>query len=472
MSLQKCQRGMSKMSDSSTAAVTQLYGSDVSETRQREAFTSGSVPVAVYGLGKMGLPLASVYAETSGNVVGADVDPDVVATINDGGCHVKREPGLPELVGELVTDGALQATTDPEQAATDASVHVVIVPTPITDDNEPDLSIVESVLSDIGSGLSVGDLVVIECTVPPRTTVETAKPILEDESGLEVGEFGLAFCPERTSSGRALEDIRGAYPKVVGGVDDESTRVAELVYEAINSEGVIPVSDATTAEAVKVFEGLYRDVNIGLANELATLTDEIGIDVNEAIEVANTQPYCNIHDPGPGVGGHCIPFYPYFVIEPFEGETKLLETARAVNDGMPSFTVGKLREEFNAEGTSLAESSVLILGLTYRPGVEEIRASPSIDIASELSAAGADVYGVDPMLDDTSAFDLKEIGIDAVYEQQFDAVVLVTPHDDFDDIRWEAISRADGQLVVIDGRDTLELGATNHRVYTIGSGYV
>jgi UDP-N-acetyl-D-mannosaminuronic acid dehydrogenase len=172
------------------------------------------------------------------------------------------------------------------------------------------------------------------------------------------------------------------------------------------------------------------------------------------------------------VGGHCIPFYPYFVIEPFEGETKLLETARAVNDGMPSFTVGKLREEFNAEGTSLAESSVLILGLTYRPGVEEIRASPSIDIASELSAAGADVYGVDPMLDDTSAFDLKEIGIDAVYEQQFDAVVLVTPHDDFDDIRWEAIRRGDGQLVVIDGRDTLELGATDHRVYTIGSGYV
>lgn len=460
------------MSDSSTKPVTQLYGADAPETIQREAFTSGQVPVAVYGLGKMGLPLASVYAETSGNVLGADVDSEVVTAINDGECHIKREPGLPELVSDLVADESLQATTATTQAAGDASVHVVIVPTPITDNNEPDLSIVESVLSDIGGGLSEGDLVVIECTVPPRTTTETAKSILEAESGLSVGEFGLAFCPERTSSGRALADIRGAYPKVVGGIDDESTRVAELVYGEINSEGVIPVSDATTAEAVKVFEGLYRDVNIGLANELATLTDEFGIDVNEAIDVANTQPYCNIHDPGPGVGGHCIPFYPYFVIKPFEGETKLLETAREVNDGMPSFTVGKLREEFQAEGTSLSETSVLILGLTYRPGVEEIRASPSLDIASELTATGADVYGVDPMLDDTSAFDLENLALAEVYDRTFDAVVMVTPHNDFDDIRWNELQRDDGQLVVIDGRDTLELAETYHRVYTIGSGYV
>lgn len=460
------------MSESSAETVTQLYGADTSEAMQREAFTSGAVPVSVYGLGKMGLPLASVYAEVSGNVLGADVDPDVVETINDGGCHVKREPGLPELVGGLVADGSLRATTDPAQAAADASVHVVIVPTPITDDNEPDLSIVESVLADIGSGLSAGDLVVIECTVPPCTTTETAQAILEAESGLSAGEFGLAFCPERTSSGRALEDIRGAYPKIVGGVDDESTRVAELMYNEINSAGVIPVSDATTAEAVKVFEGLYRDVNIGLANELATLTDEFGIDVNEAIDVANTQPFCEIHDPGPGVGGHCIPFYPYFVIEPFEGETKLLETAREVNDGMPAFTVGKLREEFHAEGTSLAESSVLILGLTYRPGVEEIRASPSLDIASELTTGGADVYGVDPMLDDTSAFDLESLELADAYDRSFDAVVMVTPHDDFNDIQWDDIHRDGGQLVIIDGRGTLELPDSEHRVYTIGSGYV
>ncbi|ELZ97030.1 nucleotide sugar dehydrogenase [Haloferax mucosum ATCC BAA-1512] len=456
----------------STKLIDRLYDSDHDEAAQRDALTNGEIPVAVYGLGKMGLPLASVYAETTGNVIGADIDPAVVETISNGGCHVKREPGLEALVSDLVADDALAATTDPRDAASQASVHVVIVPTPITDEHEPDLAILDAVVEDIATGLSAGDLVVIECTVPPQTTEQRVGAALEANSDLERGEFGLAFCPERTSSGRALEDIRGAYPKVVGGIDDESTRAATLIYEEINTEGVLPVSDATTAEAVKVFEGLYRDVNIGLANELATLTDELGIDVNEAIEVANTQPFCNIHDPGPGVGGHCIPFYPYFVIKPFETETPLLETARAVNDSMPQFTVNKLREEFDAEGLAFEDASVLLLGLTYRPGVEEIRASPALDIASISSDLGADVYGVDPMLDETDAFDLTRLDHSEIYDRSFDAVVMVTHHDDFDTIRWDDVSRSDGQLVVIDGRDTLDLSDTDHRVYTIGGGYV
>ncbi|WP_411967234.1 nucleotide sugar dehydrogenase [Haloferax sp. YSSS75] len=456
----------------STKLVDHLYGSSRSEAAQREALTNAEIPIAVYGLGKMGLPLASVYAETTGDVIGADIDPGVVETINSGECHVKREPGLDSLVSQLVADGSLTATTDPRDAASRASVHVVIVPTPITDKHEPDLAILDAVVEDIATGLSKGDLVIIECTVPPQTTARRVRSTLESESGLQLGEFGLAFCPERTSSGRALEDIRGAYPKVVGGVDDESTRAATLIYEEINSQGVLPVSDATTAEAVKVFEGLYRDVNIALANELATMTDELGIDVNEAIEVANTQPFCNIHDPGPGVGGHCIPFYPYFVIEPFETDTPLLETARAVNDSMPQFTIDKLREEFDAEGLAFEDASVLLLGLTYRPGVEEIRASPALDIAGIGSEWGADMYGVDPMLDDTSEFDLTQLDLDDIYDQSFDAVVMVTHHDEFDDIQWGDVSRSKGQMIVIDGRDTLDLGASDHRVYTIGGGYV
>jgi len=240
------------MSNSLDETVHHLYNSSAPTDVQRDSFTSGAVPVAVYGLGKMGLPLASVYAEVTGNVTGADIDPTVVEGINNGRCHVKREPGLPTLVDKLVVAESLEATTKPTEAAAAASVHVIIVPTPITNNKQPDISILESVLIDIGAELSSGDIVLIECTVPPRTTAETAVPILQERSGLEADEFGLAFCPERTSSGRALEDIRGAYPKVVGGVDEESTRVAELIYTEINSKGVIRVSDATTAEAVKV----------------------------------------------------------------------------------------------------------------------------------------------------------------------------------------------------------------------------
>ena len=448
----------------SLQGLTRLYGIDAPTADQREAFRSGQVPVAVYGLGKMGLPLAAVYADTCGNVVGADVDPEVVETVNAGRSHVKREPGLPELVAETVERGAFEATDDPAAAAADAAIHVVIVPTPITDEKEADLSILKSVAEEIAAGLDPGDLVVVECTVPPRTCEDLLEPLLEDAAGHD--EFGLAFCPERTSSGRALEDIRGAYPKVVGGTDDEATAAAELVYGEITQHDVLAVSDATTAEAVKVFEGLYRDVNIALANELATLTDELGIDVNEAIATANTQPFCEIHTPGPGVGGHCIPYYPYFVINGFETDSPLLETAREVNDSMPRFTVETLTRELDAEGYSPDETTVALLGLTYRPGVEETRATPAAPIAERLSTLGATVLGVDPMLDDADEFDLEKVSQNALYEREPDAIVLVTPHSEFDAIEWERFD----PLVVVDGRQSLDLGDTAHRVYTIGSG--
>jgi UDP-N-acetyl-D-mannosaminuronic acid dehydrogenase len=444
--------------------VVRLYGNDAPESQQRDAFLSGRVPVAVYGLGKMGLPLAAVYADVSGNVVGADVDPHVVEAVNAGECHVEREPGLPELVTETVERGAFEATDDPAAAARQAAVHVVIVPTPITDEKEADLSILRSVAEDIGDGLDSGDLVVVECTVPPRTCEDLLEPLLADAAGHD--EFGVAFCPERTSSGRALEDVRGAYPKVVGGTDDEATRVAGLLYGELTDNDVLAVSDATTAEAVKVFEGLYRDVNIALANELATLTDELGIDVNEAIETANTQPFCEIHDPGPGVGGHCIPYYPYFVINGFETESPLLETAREVNDSMPAFTVETLTRELDAEGKSPDDATVAILGLTYRPDVEETRATPAEPIAERLSALGASVLAVDPMLDDAEGFDAELISQNKIYDHDLDAVVLVTPHGEFERIEWERFD----PLAVVDGRQSLDLAETDHRVYTIGSG--
>jgi UDP-N-acetyl-D-mannosaminuronic acid dehydrogenase len=462
------------MTDTNGATMSpdSLYNATADEDTQQEAFTRGEVPVAVYGLGKMGLPLASVFAETCGNVIGADVDPEVVSTIQNGGCHVKREPGLDSLVADLVDDGFLRATTDPRDAARDASVHVVIVPTPITDEKEPDLAILDTVIRDIATGLTAGDLVLVECTVPPRTTEERVFERLLEESDLDRGEFGVAFCPERTSSGRALEDIRGAYPKVVGGVDEESARAASVIYDAINSEGVLTVSDATTAEAVKLFEGLYRDVNIALANELAKFTDELGIDVREAIDTANTQPFCHIHNPGPGVGGHCIPYYPYFLIKPFETPSPLLSTAREVNDSMPSFTVSKVREGLESQGIAIEDSKVVVLGLTYRPSVEEIRASPAIPITHELTDLGADVYAVDPLLDTFDAFAAQPVDQEDLYDLGADAIVLVTPHEEFKTIHWEELDTdTEGLSVLIDGRATLGDLQLESWTYTIGGSH-
>ncbi|ELY86265.1 nucleotide sugar dehydrogenase [Natrinema altunense] len=439
-----------------------LYDSSHPPERQRDRVTSGEVPVAVYGLGKMGLPLAAVYAETTGNVTGVDVDPAVVETIADGGSHVVGEPGLDDLVAAQVDAGRLEATTDGEAAAAAARIHVVIVPTLLDDENEPDLTTVESVADDIAAGLAPGDLVIAESTLPPGTCRDVLRPHLASESGLAPDDFGLAFCPERTSSGTALRDIRGQYPKVVGGVDAESTRAAAIVYDELSDNDVHPVSDATTAEAVKVFEGLYRDVNVGLANELGRLADELGISVREAIDTANDLPMCQLHDPGPGVGGHCIPYYPHFLLGRTDEPLAVTGTARRVNDEMPSVVVDRLERELERAGTALADASVVVLGLTYRPGVEETRASPALEFIDVLSERGADVAGVDPLVDPAD-YGARPVAIDGLATESFDAAVIVTPHAAFDRIDWAALE----PMAVVDGRDAVDLSETAHREYDL-----
>ncbi|MGM0398291.1 MAG: nucleotide sugar dehydrogenase [Halobacteriota archaeon] len=441
-----------------------LYGSTATESEQRSAFTEGDVPVAVYGLGKMGLPLAAVYAEVTGNVVGADIDSTVVDRVNAGESHVEREPGLPELVESLVDRNALRAVSDPTEAAKQAAIHVLMVPTLLTGDDAPDLSTLLAATRDVAAGLSPGDLVIVESTVPPGTTADRIVPLLEAVSGLDDGEFGAAACPERTSSGRALQDVRGAYPKVVGGVDAESTRVAALVYDEVSDNRVITTPDARTAEAVKVFEGVYRDVNIALANQLSRYAEVADVDVNAAIEVANTQPFCDIHDPGPGVGGHCIPVYPHFLLQSFDVEAPLLSIARSVNDGMPAHTIATLDSILEERERALDGATVLVLGLTYRGNVAEIRNAPSIPIARMLQNRGATVLASDPVLDDWTAFDgVERIPVGSVTETDPDAVLVLADHDEFESLDWSAFDAP-----ILDGRKVLEDVDPEIPVFTIG----
>jgi UDP-N-acetyl-D-mannosaminuronic acid dehydrogenase len=444
-----------------------LYRDGFGTHERRIALTAGSVPVAVYGLGKMGLPLAAVYADRTGNVTGVDIDETVVAAVERGDCPVEHEPGLPELVAEQVSRGALTATTGADRAAADAALHVLIVPTTLHDDLTPDLSALEAAVDAVSEGLAAGDVVLVESTVPPGTCRDVVAPALAERSGIDPDAFGVAFCPERTASGRALRDITGAYPKVVGGVDPESTRVAELVYDLVTDNDVVSVADATTAECVKLFEGLYRDVNIALANELARVRDDLGVDVIEAIDAANTLSLCDIHDPGAGVGGHCIPYYPHFLMSRTDAETPLLRTARDVNESMPQFVVGKVREGLVAEGHAPADATVAVLGVTYRPGVAETRATPARPVVSGLQSLGATVYAVDPVVDGTTVdVGAPFVPLSSLPDRAPDAVALVTAHEAFQGVEWDDLAPA----VVVDGRDALDLDGTDHRVYTVGSG--
>lgn len=427
----------------------------------------GDVTFAVYGMGKMGLPLAISYAEAGGKVIGVDIDAHVVETLNQGVNHIEGEPGLPELVPKHAKRGTLRATTDLVQAARDADVMVIIVPTLLQADNVPDLSIVESVCRCIGKGLKRGDLVIQESTLPPGSTEKVLRPALEQESGLRAGvDFGIAFCPERTLSGRALADIQGAYPKVVGGVDSQSTEAAAGIYEAVNQKGVITVSGATEAEAVKVFEGVYRDVNIALANELALACEEMGIDAREVFAVANTQPYSHIHEPGCGVGGHCIPVYPYFLIHGVSTPTPLLQAARRVNDAMPAHTVDLVAAELAARGGSLAKSSVLVVGITYRQGVRETRFSPAIDVINRLLAAGATVDIHDPLIRGWHGTTWVDETVLLAGLERWNAVIFCCEISIARALPWDRPAGA-GSPIIVDGRRAVPIAVARSNGWSV-----
>lgn len=426
----------------------------------RDAFSSGKVTAAVYGLGKMGLPLAAVFAERGARVIGVDISPQVVDQVNKGNCPVTNEPGLPEMLKASVARGRLSATTDGVAAARESDVMVILVPCLLNSDKGPDLTAITAVCSSISRGLSKGDFVILETTVPPRTTEDVVLPILK-QSGLKQGEFGLAFCPERTSSGRAIRDITGAYMKIVGGIDKESTDAAGAIYSVINKKGVITVSDTSTAEVVKLFEGVYRDVNIALSNELALLCREIGVSfaevlpaVNEPFDEERQRYHVNLLRPGAGVGGHCIPVYPYFITNTSKSDTSLIKLARKINESMPYHMVDLIIEGLGDAGRSIKGSSILILGLAFRGGVKETRNSPAIPIIQRLKKLHANVFLYDPLF---SKEEIESVG--AEYSHSFDnmdCLVIVTDHKEFREYDWKKIGNKMRSKVIVDGRQALE----------------
>jgi nucleotide sugar dehydrogenase len=290
--------------------------------------------------------------------------------------------------------------------------------------------------------------------MPPGGT-ESLIPILEN-SGLTVKkDFGLAHAPERTMSGSVVEDITIKYPKIVGAIDKNSAEITKKFYSAINRKGVILVSNIKTAECVKIFEGIYRDVNIALANQLSMICSSIGIDSKEVFETANTQPYCHIHSSGIGVGGHCIPIYPYFIIATVRKNISILRLARKINDSMPSKTVKKIQVELRKVGRKLRESNILVLGLTYKGDIKETRFSPSIQLVEHLKHRCLNVYVYDPLLTKT---EIEKIGVYHKFDNfnNLDVIVIATDHEDFKRIDWHKIKTEMRTKILVDGRQFLQ----------------
>ncbi len=376
--------------------------------------------ISVIALGKIGLPVAAYYAARGHQVTGCDVNPDVVAAVNAGRSHIEHEPGLPERVAAMTASGRLRATTDIAAGVAGADVVVVLVPLEVDAGRRPDFRPLDRAFQEVSRGLANRSLVVLETTVPVGTTRTRFLPMLES-AGRRCGrDFFFAFSPERLQSGRVERDLL-TYPRVVGGIDEPSAGRAAAFYAGEFGVSAITLANAEAAELCKLAESIYRDVNIALANELAGYAAARGIDIHEVIPAANSQPQSHLHRPGLGVGGHCIPVYPYFLAGDSESAPLTL-ASRAVNDAMPYRAAALL----DAALDGLSGRRVLILGLTYRPGVRETAHSPALDLASKLAEEGARVFGHDPLLSDRAidALGLTPLELDAA--PPLDAIVLHT----------------------------------------------
>ena len=346
--------------------------------------------ICVLGLGYTGLPTASMFATHGLRVVGVDVDTRVVETLRSGGLHI-HEPGLRTLVQAAIGSGNLTISYQPEPS----DAFVIEVPTPFFADKRADMRAVSAATEAILPCLKTGNLVVLESTSPPLTTLNLLAPILE-RSGLRAGlDFYLAYSPERVMPGQILREII-ENDRVIGGINHASALAGRDLY-ALFVRGEILLTDATTAEMVKLMENTYRDVNIALANEFSRLGERFGIDIWQAISIANRHPRVRILRPGPGVGGHCISVDPWFLVEAAADISPLIHTARQVNDQQPSHVVELIHRASGAPAeNSLRGRRICLLGLAYKEDIDDLRESPAIAVARLLQAAGAEVTAYEP----------------------------------------------------------------------------
>ena len=425
----------------------------------------GKITIAVYGLGKMGQPLAVIFASAGAKVIGVDVDERIVSMINEGRTELLREPGVRDGIKRFVREGKLWATTDMVKAAQLADFIVVIVPVIVDEESkDSDLNALLTVSEAIGKGLKKGSVVIIESTIPPGTTNEFVCPIIEKSSNLKAGrDFGLVYSPERTYVGRVIEDMTKRYPKIVGGINEQSTEVVSAFYATFCERGVIKMSSAEAAETTKVFEGIYRDVNIALANELARFCEKIGVDYFEVKKAANSQPFCHLHDPGVGVGGHCIPVYPHFVIKIAESigvKVEVTKTARKVNQEAPLHIIKLVEKGLAKIRKEIKGAKIAILGLAYRGGVKESRFSPTFDLVKELEKREALVTVNDVLwsADEGKMFPFKFEPAIMKAVDGADCIIIATDHPKYKELDLEKIVKqaAKEPLVIVDGRQVFE----------------
>ena len=403
----------------------------------RSKIDRGEARVGVVGLGYVGLPLAVEFARAGFRVLGFDVSPRVVDGVNAGESHVRDVSD--EVVSALVGEGLLEASGEMARLG-ECDAISICVPTPLSKTKDPDVSYVVSAAESVARTLRAGQLIVLESTTYPGTTRELVLPMLES-SGLVAGrDFYLCFSPERVDPGNERWKTANT-PKIIGGITPSCLEMGLALYGRV-IERMVPVSSTEAAELAKLLENTFRAVNIALVNEMAQVSDRLGVDVWEVIDAAATKPFGFMKfTPGPGIGGHCIPLDPYYLawkMRTLSYRTRMIEQAGEINAEMPHFVLGKVADALNAHERSLRGSRILVLGVAYKQDIDDVRESPALDLMRLLKEKGAEVVYADPYVTGSLAsegIDAERVELDASELSRADCVVIATAHSGID-YRW------------------------------------
>jgi len=428
------------------------------------AIENRTAKIGIIGMGYVGLPLAVEFAEAGFQVTAVDVDTAKIETLNRGESYI--EDVTSEQVKHLLDNGKLIGTTDYADLQ-DIDAISICVPTPLSRSGDPDMSYINQALQSLATVVHEGMLVVLESTTYPGTTEEVVRPQLEKE-GLTVGEnLFIAFSGERIDPGNKVYKVKNT-PKVVGGISEACTEIAAALYSTA-VDTIVPVSSPTTAEMVKLLENTFRAVNIALANEMAIMSDKLGIDVWEAIDAASTKPFGFMpFYPGPGPGGHCIPIDPHYLswkLKTLNYNARFIELSGDINRSMPGYVVDKVANALNDQSRSVRGSRVVVLGVAYKPDVNDVRESPALDVIEILREKGADVVYHDPYVpkirvDGNQIIESCEYSADLL--QSAHCVVIVTNHKSFD---WQHV--LDNSRMIVDTRNAVSKFESETPVITL-----
>ena len=425
----------------------------------QESLTKKTLRVCVIGIGRIGLPTALSFAKSGLSTVGVDINENLIQNINSGKFPLKDEPGYEEIFNDVMKNKKFSATTKIEDAVSNSDLILLSLPTPMDENNIPDYSALRNVGSQLSDILSPNSLVIVESTIEPGFIEDEMVSLISKSGKLQLEKnFFIGVCPENANPGEILHDFTNL-PRLVGGINPQITKIIKIIYDFVFSVELVEMPNCKTANAVKLTTNVFRDINIAFVSELSLMFEKLGIDTNKVLEAAKKKYNFQVHYPGAGVGGPCLPINSYQLLNTARrigSNLSIIESGRRINEKMPSHVIDLTIDAFKESGKSLNNSEILILGISYNPDVKDIQLTPAENIIKKLKSLGANVHIYDPYFSSTKIFDIdvRESLSDKLLEKM-DATIIVTAHEEFKKITLSNFSKMKTPIL-IDSRGIID----------------